>query len=328
MPVGKTFLVLVCGLQGIILCFCCARGGEAQTPSPVPMVGRLEFEVASIRQNKSDEEPRSSFSLDSSNVYSTVTKDDVFAPNGGYFSATNQPLWRYIVFAYKLSGTQELALRFNFFAGLLSHVPDWVNVERFDIKARFEGNPSKDQVRQMMQVLLADRFKLQVHHEIRQVPIFALVLVKVGMTGPNLQPHQANDACSSQAVADVAQGQPHPVTPAVGLPMVCGVIAHLPPSEPGRTSFGARDVDLGLLASSLPTQTGMLTVPRPVIDQTGLHGTFDFKMEWLQEFEARPDATGPTFREALRDQLGLKLESQKGPIDLVIIDHLEQPSAN
>jgi uncharacterized protein (TIGR03435 family) len=292
-------------------------------------VSKLEFEVASIRQNKSDDEPRSSFSLDSGNFYSTVNKDDVLAPNGGYFSAANQPLWRYIVFAYKLSGTQEMALRFNFFAGLLSRVPDWVNTERFDIKARFEGTPSKDQVRQMMQVLLADRFKLVVHHEIRQVPVLALVLVKEGVTGPDLRPHPVSDSCSNEAVAETTtKDQPHPVTSAKGFPIVCRVIAHLPPSVPGRTSFGARDVDLGLLASSLPTQTGMMTLPHPVIDQTGLRGTFDFKLEWLQDFDSRPNVSGPTFRQALQSQLGLKLESQKGPIDLIVIDHLEQPSEN
>jgi uncharacterized protein (TIGR03435 family) len=327
LPVVRVVAVF-CTVAGVGLI---AQGGRAQTSSAAASsttVGKLEFEAASIRQNKSNDEPQSSFSLDSGNLYSTVNKDDVFAPNGGYFSATNQPLWRYIVFAYKLSGTQELALRFNFFAGLSSHVPEWVRSEHFDIKARFEGHSSKDQVRQMMQALLADRFKLEVHHEIRQVPVFALVPVKVGVTGPNLRPHPATDSCSNEAVADTDKGQSHPITTPGELPKMCGIIAHLPPSVPGRTSFGARDVNLGLLADSLPTQTGMLTLPRPVIDQTGLPGTFDFKVEWLQEFESRPEADGPTFRKALRDQLGLRLEPQKGPIDLVVIDHLEQPSAN
>jgi len=315
----------MCGQLATVLWIATLLEGRAQTPvatsSRTTASDKLEFEVASIRQNKSDDAPQSNFSLDSGNVYFTVSKDDVFTPEGGYFSATNQPLWRYIVFAYKLTGTQELALRFNFFAGLSSSVPGWVNTERFDIKARVQGKPTKDQVRQMMQALLADRFKLAVYHETRQVPVFALVLVKQGTTGPNLLPHSASDSCLSEPASDTVRADG-------GLPVVCGVIAHLAPSAPGRTSFGARNVTIGLLASSLPTQTGMRTLSRPVIDQTGLSGTFDFKLEWALESDSGTEVSGPTFQEALKQQLGLKLESQKGPVDLVVLDHLEHPSAN
>ena len=175
-----------------------ARPGIAQTPvaqSPTVKAGRLEFEVASVRQNKSDVKQSSNFSLDSGNVYSGVRKDDVFTPEGGYFSATNMPLVRYIVFAYKLTGTQELALRFKYFTGLSSNVPEWINTERFDIKARADGHPTKDQMRLMMQVLLEERFKLKVHKEMREVPVFALVVANSGMTGPRLQQHPADDTC-------------------------------------------------------------------------------------------------------------------------------------
>ena len=84
---------------------------------------KLEFDVASVRQNKSDDRPSSTFSLDNGNVYSTVNKGDGFTPRGSYFAARNQPLWHYIAFAYNLSGTQELALRFNYFAGLRPRLP-------------------------------------------------------------------------------------------------------------------------------------------------------------------------------------------------------------
>jgi uncharacterized protein (TIGR03435 family) len=305
-----------------------ALESRAQTPvvgqSPMP---KLEFEVASVRQNKSDDKATSGFSLDSGNLYSTVSREDVFIPSGGYFSATNQPLWRYIVFAYKLTGTQELALRFNFFAGLTSNVPGWVNLERYDIRGRVEGNPTKDQVRLMMQALLADRFKLVVHKETRQVPVLALELAKPGVMGSQLRPHVADESCSV-ASADSAANLPPPSTTAGGFPVICGVIAHLPPSSPGLTSFGGRGVPLGLLASSLPTQTGMMTLPHPVIDETGLSGTFDFKLEWLPDYNTLPDASGPTFVQALKEQLGLKLQPQKGPIDLIVLDHVEHPSAN
>jgi uncharacterized protein (TIGR03435 family) len=298
----------------------------------------MEFDVASVRQNKSNAMSTSNMSLDSGNIYSTVKTGDAFAPRGSYFSATNQSLWRYISFAYKLTGTQDLALRFNFFSGVpASKVPGWVSgsfeavAEGFDIEARAEGNPTKDQMRLMMQSLLADRFKLAVHRETSQAPVFALVLVKPGKTGPGLRPHPVEDSCPSATLAASTPG-PTPTAPpqpaAARLPIACGVIAHIPPSSPGLYAIGGRDVSLDLLASSLPTQTGMATLPRPVIDQTGLSGSFDFTLEWVNEFNAAPDASGDTFQQALKNQLGLKLEPQKAPIEFLVIDHIEHPSAN
>jgi hypothetical protein len=86
--------------------------------------GKQEFEVASVRKNTSGGQSNSNFSRDNGNAYFTVGKDDALNPNGTLFSAKNQSLMRYIVFAYKLGGTQELALRFDFWEGLKTHVPD------------------------------------------------------------------------------------------------------------------------------------------------------------------------------------------------------------
>jgi uncharacterized protein (TIGR03435 family) len=309
-------------------------GGHAQSPP----AAKLEFDVASVRQNKSDDKPSSTFSLDNGNVYSTVNKGDVFTPRGSYFAATNQPLWHYIAFAYNLSGTEELALRFNYFAGLSSKAPAWVtggfdvSADRFDITARSDGRPTKGQMRLMMQALLADRFKLMVHRETRQAPVFALVLVKPGQTGAGLVPHPASDTCGVESTAegadDSASNVSAPRSVLKEVPRVCGVIAHLPTGASGHIRFGGRGVTLSLLASSLPTMTGMAMIPRPVIDETGLSGTFDFTLDWVPEFNAPPDASGPNFREGLKEQLGLKLEPRQGPVDILVIDRVEHPSAN
>jgi uncharacterized protein (TIGR03435 family) len=292
--------------------------------------GKMQFDVASVKQNKTDEQSSSNFSLDSGYVYSTVNKGDTFAPNGGYFSARNLPLFRYILFAYKLSGTQDLAMRASyslgdlggrgFFGGLSANVPAWVKEDRFDIEARAEGTPSKDQMRLMMQSLLAERFKLAIHMERRQVPVFAMVLVDPGKTGPHLQPHPADDSCTT----------PHPAATG-GLPETCGVIAHLAPSAPGRWRFGGRNVTLAVLASSLPIQTGMATVTRPVIDRTGLSGGFDFSLEWAPDTAdaaSAEDVSGSSFRKALKEQFGIKLVPEKGTVDVPVIDHVEMPTAN
>jgi uncharacterized protein (TIGR03435 family) len=107
----------------------------------------------------------------------------------------------------------------------------------------------------------------------------------------------------------------------------------LQPSAPGRVNLGARNVPIGLLAVSL---TGWGNLDRPILDQTGLSGPFDYHLEWTPQFEGpvppgasfQPDPTGPMFLEALKEQFGLKLEPQTGPVDIIVVDHLEHPSEN
>src|SRR5579863_2352147 len=95
-----------------------ASAAAAQAPNPT-----LTFDAASVKQNKTEGPQHSNVPLDTGNVYSAIDPSDARTSAGGYFVATNQPLWRYIVFAYKLSGTQELALRFSYFDGLKSKAP-------------------------------------------------------------------------------------------------------------------------------------------------------------------------------------------------------------
>lgn len=292
--------------------------------------GKMEFEVASVRQNASGARSHSNFSLDNGNAYFAIDKKDLMNPTGSLFSAEGYPLLRYVVFAYKLGGTQELALRFDYYSGLKLHTPAWMRDRDFDIEARAAGTATKDQMRLMMQSLLADRFKLAVHTEMREVPVFALVLQTQGRLGPQLHQHAASDDCASTALPDDAGTAARGPQSATAIPIPCGQIAHLPPSAPGRTHFGGRNVTLAMLAESLATQTGLVVVPRPVIDKTGLDGRFDFSIEWTPEDTRETDnsETGGAFREALKEQLGLKLEAQKGPVEVLVIDHAEQPSPN
>jgi len=296
--------------------------------------GKQEFDVASVRQDTGEGRSYSNFSLDNGNAYFTVSKNDAMAPNGTLFSAKYQTLMRYIIFAYKLSGTQELALRFDYYQGLELHTPDWVKGDRYDIEARTPQPATKDQMRLMMQSLLAERFKLAVHWETRQAPVFALVLATPGILGPQLKPHAASDNCSATAFpTDSSKGAAGAQSGSQSLstlPIPCGVIAHLSPSDPGARRFGGRDVTLAMLGTSMPAQTGLVVVPRPVVDETGLKGGYDFWLDWTPEDTSDVDnhESGGTFREALKNQLGLKLEPQKGPVEVLVIDHAEQPSAN
>ncbi len=271
----------------------------------------LKFDVASVKPNKSNEPPYSNFPLG---------PGDVYVRNGGYFSATNLPLVTYIVFAYKIMG--------NMAQYLIPQLPDWTKTEKFDIQARAEGDPGKDQMRMMMRSLLADRFKMAVHYENRELPVFAFVLVKSGKTGPQLQPHPAEAPCPTEPASTS--------TPAIlnGTPQFCNGIYPLPPSMPGRLHFGARNVTVGFIADTFSAGANL---GRPMVDQTGLTGKFDFSLEWALDVrgtnipagtDSQPDPTAPTFEEALRDQLGIKLQSTKASVSVLVIDHVERPSEN
>jgi uncharacterized protein (TIGR03435 family) len=272
--------------------------------------GKKEFDIASIKQNKSsDNRPDSNIPLG---------PGDVYAPTGGVFSAKCLPLMAYVAFAYKITNNQ--------FSSVNSQMPEWAHSDRYDIEARSEDhNATKDQVRLMMQSLLADRFKLAIRTEIRQVPVLALVLSKPGKTGPQLRSHPPNDASCSTAPSEVEAGM---------FPTSCGGILGMLPVTPGDARAAARNVSMDMIASFLSGLEGGIN--RPVLDQTGLNGKFDFSLEWAPESlrpppigaDAESDAQGPPVIEALKEQLGLKLEPTRGPVETIVIDRVERPSAN
>jgi uncharacterized protein (TIGR03435 family) len=323
MPVVRN-LLLAAGVS-----FALAAAAQAPSPTPAPT-----FDVASVRQNKTEGAQHSNVPLDTGNVYSAIDPGDARTSAGGYFVATNQPLWRYIVFAYKLSGTQELALRFSYFDGLKSKAPGWVtggfdaSADRFNIEARAPENSTIDQMRLMMQALLADRFQLVVHRETRNAPAFGLVLVRPGAPGPNLQPHPPSDTCPTSIPQPDRPASPTTPSAVGDLPPLCGVIAHVPSSNNPHSTYGGRGIPLSLLATSLPTMTGMATIPRPVVDQTGLVGLYDFTLHWNSSPDPEPGDTTASFPGALKSQLGLELKPTHASIDILVIDHVERPSEN
>jgi bla regulator protein BlaR1 len=170
--------------------------------------------------------------------------------------------------------------------------------------------------------------------------VFALVLARPGRTGPQLQPHPEDSTCStalSQPTVGVATAPT--ATVAGGLPTVCDIIEGMPSGPTGRLRVGARRVSLGFLATTL-AQMGNLD--RVVLDRTGLSGNFDFTFEWTPQFHgpgtpqdvvpvaANADSgqPGPTFQQDLQEQLGLNLERQEGPVEVLVIDHVERPAEN
>jgi uncharacterized protein (TIGR03435 family) len=272
--------------------------------------GKMEFSVASVKPDSA------AMSQDTVHANVSMGPGDYYNPTGGLFRATDFPLFTYIAFAYKLSSNDGKTLS--------DQLPKWATSDRYDIEARGPANATKDQMRLMMQSLLADRFKFALHYEPKQLPVFAMVLDKPGKTGPQLLIHPKDAPCST-----VYPGSAAPDTIADGLPVTCGGIQPLQPSVPGRLRFGARNVTMALIAN---TMMGMGNLDRPVLDQTGLSGTIDFTIEYTPEVPAgadfQPDESGPTFLEALKDQLGLKLDSKTGTVNVIVLDHIEEPSPN
>jgi uncharacterized protein (TIGR03435 family) len=164
--------------------------------------------------------------------------------------------------------------------------PGWLATERFDVDATFPGNTPPEQLRLMLQSLLAERFKLALHKETRQLPMYAFTVAK---GGPKIHP--------------VEEGQPK----------TSGSAGHME-----ATRIGMRK-----LADLLARQEGV-----PVTDSTGLAGVFDLTLDWSPD-NASPSDSGASIFSALQEQLGLKLETRKGPVEVVVIDAVEKtPTAN
>ena len=264
-----------------------------QAPAPP-----ATFEVASIKPSSGDEH-RIGFQ---------------FLPGGG-LRTTGASLKMLITFAYDVRDFQ------------VSGGPAWITSERYDILAKAESGSANDApadprnlndvqfktarelVGQRLQALLAERFKLVIHRETKEQPVYALVVAK---NGPKLT---ASDAQSGNRNRRMMMGR--------------GVI-------------NAQGMDLSMLANTLSNQLG-----RPVVDRTGLTGHYDFKLEYTPDpgqagggpfggappppgvqAPPPPDPNGPSIFTALQEQLGLRLESTKGPVEMIVIDSVEKASEN
>jgi uncharacterized protein (TIGR03435 family) len=249
---------------------------------------------------------------------------------GGRFSASF-PFVIYLEFAYKL-------WPFEISEASLAQLPKSVGEDFFEIEARGEGNPTKDQLRLMMQSLLAERFKLAVRFENREGPVLALTLVRPGQTGPKLRPHADTPPCPGplEVVPTFAPASPENASEV--FPLVCD--AAQTRETPKGTQLASRSTTMALVAEDIYNYGGMAgEVDKLVVDRTGLTGRFDFSVELPSSFffsrpvvsnpsDVAPEPRGTRFLNAVRDQLGLKVERSRGPVRTIVIDHVEAPSEN
>jgi len=203
-------------------------------------------------------------------------------------------------------------------------MPDWARTEQYDVRARTSKPSSRQEILAMLQTLLADRFSIKVHRETREMDVYALVLIKPGSPGRRLQPVVVD--CETNKLAD---GSGPGLFPPNARPPCGNMISNArfrPEGGPSvvHNSFAA--VTMERLAS------GLVSTGRPVIDKTGLTGTFDVEMEYLSEGApvaaptSKEPPTGLTLREALKQYLGLELRSERGPVEYLIIDSIARPT--
>jgi uncharacterized protein (TIGR03435 family) len=232
---------------------------------------------------------------------------------GGRLNISNMPLKELIVLAWRIQPFQ------------ISGGPAWLDSARFDISAKSESIPKQDEMPRMLQALLADRFQLKIHRETKELPVYALVVAKKdGKLGPRLTE-------SKEGSCTLPDPTKRPPPPEPGKPptLGCGGMMMSP------RSMTAARVPIANLIPALSRILG-----RTVVDKTGLTGNFDISLEWApdesQAVQFAPDgpkpppsdAAGPSIFTALQEQLGLKLESQKGPVEIFVIDGAEKPSEN
>jgi uncharacterized protein (TIGR03435 family) len=269
-------------------------------PADAPS-GRPAFDVTSVKPNKSGEGRISMLP----------------AANGGW-SAANVTLGMLIRIAFQLQDNQ------------IAGGPKWLFEDRFDVLG--SGNApgaAPSMLFPKLQTLLADRFKLVTHTETRELPMFALVRTGQDKLGPRLKPSTATD-CPVAPPPGAGNSRPIPQPMSPAQMQVCGIML-----GPGRISSGHVTIDQ--IANNLSRIAGSM-----VVDKTGLQGFYEFTLEYTPDPSLagrsdlpgrppgpeRPANDGPSLFAALPEQLGLKLESTKGPVSVLVIDRAEQPEAN
>ena len=247
---------------------------KAQTPSVAG--GKPAFEAASVKQNQDPNGPRF-----------------FQAQPGGRVNLINQTVRALIYSSYQMQDYQIIG------------GPDWLNVDRFDVIAKAEGNPPPSQMLLMVRTLLADRFGLAMHKEMRNLRNYDLVMAnRDSKPGPQLKTSTCVDGNPNAS----GQGGPPP----------CG-------NSGGSGAITSRGNTMDGLANRL----GRLPeIGRPVVNRTGLVGKFDYEVHFTPDQPGTPPPDAISIFAALQEQLGLKLKAGRGPVEVFVIDRVQRPSEN
>jgi uncharacterized protein (TIGR03435 family) len=246
-----------------------AQDAPAKQESPRRMAADADpsFEVATVKLSNPDD------------------RSSAIHTEGTHLSIKNHTVNTMLLFAYGIHAKQ------------IVDAPAWLSTDRYDLDGVLDtdGQPSLKQMQRIVQKLLADRFALKVHHETRELAVYALMPAKDG------------------AKLSRSKGDPN----------VLG-------DENDDMRDGERTMTVSNMTMADFTLIMEFYTDRPVVDQTGLQGKWDFKWSWTAD-ESRPSSDTnalPGMFTAIQEQLGLKLEAVRAPADVFVIDHIERPSPN
>jgi len=189
--------------------------------------------------------------------------------------------------------------------------PDWINSDRYNIQAKASRDVRRDELMLMLRSLLEDRFKLRVHRETRTLPIYVMTTAKGGL--------RITPARDGSCVAFDPRNPPRPSSGQPRTPL-CGN-NHITQNTWNATSIGMSDAAAALVG----------VLGRNVVDKTGVSGKFDINLQWTPDQapagaeNVGPEASAVSLFTALEEQLGLKVESSRGPVDVLVIDRVERP---
>jgi uncharacterized protein (TIGR03435 family) len=220
---------------------------------------------------------------------------------GGRYRLTNMPARSMIGIAWSIPTNRVLG------------GPGWIAMDRYDLDATMKENATQDEIRAMMRAFLRDRFTLAAHVEQRDLPVYDLTLARPkGPLGPTLERSSFdcnNLAARKQEAAAASAARPGR--------MLCGFTVNAGTLDGGGTTIET-------LAQILTSQVG-----RPVLDRTGLTGSYNVALKWTPSLATdTPAGDAVSIFTAVQEQLGLKLESGTAPLDVVVIDRIERPSEN
>jgi uncharacterized protein (TIGR03435 family) len=277
-----------------------ASDAAAQSPAPAA------FEVVSVKPSNPD----------------AVGPNTL--PVGGRYTASNVSLRRLVQIAYEISDV------------LIDGGPEWQTSRRFDIQAK-AADPvvGLEAMLPMLKTLLADRFQLKVHTETREMPIYALVALRDdGRLAGNVTPSSADCSNAEQELADATGRDPGTVAKRLeaGQGLRCAIMPG-PTRAAGSMTIRGNAASMADLARFLTAATG-----RTVQDRTGLSGRYDWEMTFDRAVRpqtapqpgsnASQPSDSPSVTTALQEQLGLKLEPTRGPVEILVIDSAALPNAN
>lgn len=241
--------------------------------------------------------PSISFDVASVKPNSSDGQPSMTVPSRGTVVITNVPLLNIIVNAFGIPAFRMVG------------APAWISRERFDVSARIPESSSPGQVRSMLQTLLAQRFNLKAHRETREQPVYEVVVARTdGRLGPQLKPSTADCASATNPTAL----PPSPDSPCAGLF--------------GVGPAGGRIISKGQPLSRVMSALSM-AVSRTVVDRTALQGAFDVDLQWGADAAAVVTASDtPSIFTALQEQLGLRLEPSRAPVEVLVIESVERPT--